>query len=212
MRLKKKKKKSLFSFWALSAYVWQLHFFFPAESCTSKFKSQEMLSVWTAQRRDSCEPPAQRPAEAFSGKVEVVETVEPVVEKVGLCGRWWEIVVRGKPPHHTGSRNAPDSILSSCCRSIYTDNTSKRELLCASAGDQDRARWGLLAGSGRKKRFKGPRAARHFANHTASDRPRKDVFCPMRPHIEKLDEFQGRSKEKSPKQNKMKIPKEPLLI
>lgn len=52
-------EKSLFSFGVLSADVWQLHFFFPDESCASKFKSQEMLSVWTAQWTNICEPPSK---------------------------------------------------------------------------------------------------------------------------------------------------------
>lgn len=60
------------------------------------------------------------------------ETVETVVNKVGLCGRWWGAVVRGALPHHTGNTQALESALSSCGGRIYIDNILKPESWCDS--------------------------------------------------------------------------------
>ena len=180
-------------------------FFFLNETCTSKFKSQE--------RYYQSEQPSEHVLVNFLPR----EGCRERRKRWGAVGRgwearplrcWWQTVVRGRLPRHTGSAEALERILSSCGRRFYTDNTFKPESSYNSTCGRER---GMCTGAAREepKYFKAARAA-HCAFHrlqscrSSQKRCFKDRPTPLG-HFENPEECQWKLKTKSAKQNRTPI-------
>lgn len=132
-----------------------------------------------------------------------------MVKKVGLCGYWWEIVVRGKLLHHTGNRKTLESILSSCGRRIYIDNILKPESLYVLNWWPRKEEVKFCRGRAEQKFFKVAKPIHRAFNisrsYISSQKGMFKIKTCMSSGWKKLDEFQQRLKQTNKKFLKQKL-------